>query len=258
MNMALKEIVKPSTVISIADLAQSFNENATYVLENVDLTIQGGEFFILLGPSGCGKSTLLSIIAGFIKNTSGEVLVDNEKVMKPGRNRGVVFQQADSALFPWLTVKENVEFGLKMENIPKNIREEKSSHFIDLVGLKGHEGKFPKELSGGMKQRVQLARVLANDPDILLMDEPFGALDAMTRRTMQQELVRIWKEMNKTIIFVTHDIQEALLLGQRVGVMSVGPSSNISTIYEIPLAYPRDFTDKEFHLIYQKIQSHFD
>jgi NitT/TauT family transport system ATP-binding protein len=258
MNMALKEIVKPSTVISIADLAQSFNENATYVLENVDLTIQGGEFFILLGPSGCGKSTLLSIIAGFIKNTSGEVLVDNEKVMKPGRNRGVVFQQADSALFPWLTVKENVEFGLKMENIPKNIREEKSSHFIDLVGLKGHEGKFPKELSGGMKQRVQLARVLANDPDILLMDEPFGALDAMTRRTMQQELVRIWKEMNKTIIFVTHDIQEALLLGQRVGVMSVGPSSNISTIYEVPLAYPRDFTDKEFHLIYQKIQSHFD
>jgi NitT/TauT family transport system ATP-binding protein len=245
-------------VISIANLAQSFNENATYVLENVDLTIQGGEFFILLGPSGCGKSTLLSIIAGFIKNTSGEVLVDNEKVIKPGRNRGVVFQQADSALFPWLTVKENVEFGLKMENIPKNIREEKSSHFIDLVGLKGHEGKFPKELSGGMKQRVQLARVLANDPDILLMDEPFGALDAMTRRTMQQELVRIWKEMNKTIIFVTHDIQEALLLGQRVGVMSVGPSSNISTIYEIPLAYPRDFTDKEFHLIYQKIQSHFD
>jgi NitT/TauT family transport system ATP-binding protein len=258
MNMALKENVKPSTVISIADLAQSFNENATYVLENVDLTIQGGEFFILLGPSGCGKSTLLSIIAGFIKNTAGEVLVDNEKVIKPGRNRGVVFQQADSALFPWLTVKENVEFGLKMENIPKNIREEKSSHFIDLVGLKGHEGKFPKELSGGMKQRVQLARVLANDPDILLMDEPFGALDAMTRRTMQQELVRIWKEMNKTIIFVTHDIQEALLLGQRVGVMSVGPSSNISTIYEIPLAYPRDFTDKEFHRIYQKIQSHFD
>jgi NitT/TauT family transport system ATP-binding protein len=257
MNTGLKEIEK-SSVISISDLSQSFNGNSTFVLEDVDLTIQDGEFFILLGPSGCGKSTLLSIIAGFIKNTAGEVLVDNEKVNKPGRNRGVVFQQADSALFPWLTVKENVEFGLKMQNIPKMIREEKSSYYIDLVGLKGHEGKFPKELSGGMKQRVQLARVLANDPDILLMDEPFGALDAMTRRTMQQELVRIWKEMNKTIIFVTHDIQEALLLGQKVGVMSVGPSSNISTIYEVPLAYPRDFTDKEFHLIYQKIQSHFD
>ncbi|MEH7481885.1 ABC transporter ATP-binding protein [Neobacillus drentensis] len=257
MNTSLKELEK-SSVISISRLSQSFNRNSTFVLEDVDLTIQDGEFFILLGPSGCGKSTLLSIIAGFIKNTAGEVLVDNEKVNKPGRNRGVVFQQADSALFPWLTVKENVEFGLKMQNIPKRIREEKSSYYIELVGLKGHEGKFPKELSGGMKQRVQLARVLANDPDILLMDEPFGALDAMTRRTMQQELVRIWKEMNKTIIFVTHDIQEALLLGQKVGVMSVGPSSNISTIYEVPLAYPRDFTDKEFHLIYQKIQSHFD
>jgi NitT/TauT family transport system ATP-binding protein len=257
MNTSLKEIEK-SSVISISSLSQSFNGNSTFVLEDVDLTIQDGEFFILLGPSGCGKSTLLSIIAGFIENTAGEVFVDNEKVNKPGRNRGVVFQQADSALFPWLTVKENVEFGLKMQHIPKMIREEKSSYYIDLVGLKGHEGKFPKELSGGMKQRVQLARVLANDPDILLMDEPFGALDAMTRRTMQQELVRIWKEMNKTIIFVTHDIQEALLLGQKVGVMSVGPSSNISTIYEVPLAYPRDFTDKEFHLIYQKIQSHFD
>ena len=257
MNTALKEIEKPS-VISISGLSQSFNGNSTYILENVNLTIEHGEFFILLGPSGCGKSTLLSIIAGFIKNTAGEVLVDNQKVQKPGRNRGVVFQQADSALFPWLTVKENVEFGLKMEKVPKPIREEKSSSFIELVGLKGHEGKFPKELSGGMKQRVQLARVLANDPDILLMDEPFGALDAMTRRTMQQELVRIWKETNKTIIFVTHDIQEALLLGQRVGVMSVGPSSNISTIYEVPLAYPRNFTDNEFHDLYQKIQSHFD
>jgi NitT/TauT family transport system ATP-binding protein len=257
MNTALKEIEKPS-VISISGLSQSFNGNSTYILENVHLTIERGEFYILLGPSGCGKSTLLSIIAGFIKNTAGEVLVDNERVHKPGRNRGVVFQQADSALFPWLTVKENVEFGLKMERVPKSIREEKSASFIELVGLKGHEGKFPKELSGGMKQRVQLARVLANDPDILLMDEPFGALDAMTRRTMQQELVRIWKETNKTIIFVTHDIQEALLLGQRVGVMSVGPSSNISTIYEIPLAYPRNFTDREFHHLYQQIQSHFD
>lgn len=257
MSTRLKEIEKTS-VISISDLSQSFNEHSTYVLENVDLNIQAGEFFILLGPSGCGKSTLLSIIAGFIENTSGEILVNNQKVKKPGRDRGVVFQQADSALFPWLTVKENVEFGLIMQNVPKAIREEKSSYFIDLVGLKGHHGKFPKELSGGMKQRVQLARVLANDPDILLMDEPFGALDAMTRRTMQQELVRIWKETNKTIIFVTHDIQEALLLGQRIGVMSVGPSSNISTIYEVPLAYPRDFTEKEFHSIYQKIQSHFD
>src|SRR3954462_3019091 len=249
--------MKSPAAISISGLSKSFN-NSHYVLENVNLSIERGEFFILLGPSGCGKSTLLSMIAGFIEKTSGDLAVDQEEVNKPGRNRGVVFQQADAALFPWLTVKENVEFGLKMKKTPKDIRNETSAQYINLVGLNGHEKKFPRELSGGMKQRVQLARVLANDPDILLMDEPFGALDAMTRRTMQQELVRIWKETNKTIICVPHDIQEALLLGQRIGVMSEGPSSNISTIYEVPLAYPRDFTDKEFNLFYQSIQAHFD
>lgn len=258
MSIAIEEEVKKATAISISHLSKSFTENGHFVLENVDLTIQRGEFFILLGPSGCGKSTLLSLIAGFIEKTSGELVVDQEEVHKPGRNRGVVFQQADAALFPWLTVKENVEFGLKMKKTPKHIRNETSSHFIELVGLKGHEGKFPRELSGGMKQRVQLARVLANDPDILLMDEPFGALDAMTRRTMQTELVRIWKETNKTVIFVTHDIQEALLLGERIGVMSVGPSSKINTIYDIQLKYPRNFADKEFNLYYQNIQKHFD
>jgi NitT/TauT family transport system ATP-binding protein len=250
-------VVKSPAAISISGLSKSFN-NSHYVLENVNLSIERGEFFILLGPSGCGKSTLLSMIAGFIEKTSGDLAVDQEEVNKPGRNRGVVFQQADAALFPWLTVKENVEFGLKMKKTPKGIRNETSAQYINLVGLNGHEKKFPRELSGGMKQRVQLARVLANDPDILLMDEPFGALDAMTRRTMQTELVRIWKETNKTVIFVTHDIQEALLLGQRVGVMSVGPSSKIETIYDIPMQYPRSFTDKEFNLFYQGIQAHFD
>jgi NitT/TauT family transport system ATP-binding protein len=258
MSTVIKEVEKKSTAISISGLSKSFIENGQSVLKDVDLTLQKGEFFILLGPSGCGKSTLLSIIAGFIEKTSGELVVDHQEVNKPGRNRGVVFQQADAALFPWLTVKENVEFGLKMKKTPKHVRDEVSARFIELVGLKGHEGKFPSELSGGMKQRVQLARVLANDPDILLMDEPFGALDAMTRRMMQTELVRIWKETNKTVIFVTHDIQEALLLGERIGVMSVGPASKINTIYELPLQYPRNFTDKEFNLIYQKIQKHFD
>ncbi|SHS09733.1 ABC transporter [Mycobacteroides abscessus subsp. abscessus] len=258
MSTVKEKVIKAPAAISITGLSKSFNNSSFYVLEEVDLSIQRGEFFILLGPSGCGKSTLLNIIAGFIDKSAGELIVDEEEVHKPGRNRGVVFQQADSALFPWLTVKENIEFGLKMKNVSKNIRQETSSYYINLVGLKGHEGKFPRELSGGMKQRVQLARVLANDPEILLMDEPFGALDAMTRRTMQTELVRIWKETNKTVIFVTHDIQEALLLGQKVGVMSVGPSSNIETIYDIPLPYPRSFTDKEFSLFYHSIQSHFD
>src|SRR3954454_17052658 len=249
--------MKSPAAISMSGLSKTFN-SSHYVLENINLSIKRGEFFILLGPSGCGKSTLLNMIAGFIEKTSGDLRVDRKEVTKPGRNRGVVFQQADAALFPWLTVKENVEFGLKMKKTPKDIRNGTSAQYINLVGLNGHEKKFPRELSGGMKQRVQLARVLANDPDILLMDEPFGALDAMTRRTMQTELVRIWKETNKTVIFVTHDIQEALLLGQRVGVMSVGPSSNISTIYDIPMQYPRSFTDKEFNLFYQSIQAHFD
>jgi NitT/TauT family transport system ATP-binding protein len=257
LSILLEEVVKAPTSISMSGLSKSFN-SSHYVLENINLSIKRGEFFILLGPSGCGKSTLLNMIAGFIEKTSGDLRVDREEVTKPGRNRGVVFQQADAALFPWLTVKENVAFGLKMKKTPKDIRDETSTRFIELVGLKGHEHKFPRELSGGMKQRVQLARVLANDPDILLMDEPFGALDAMTRRTMQTELVRIWKETNKTVIFVTHDIQEALLLGQRVGVMSVGPSSKIETIYDIPMQYPRSFTDKEFNLFYQGIQAHFD
>ncbi|MED0935834.1 nitrate ABC transporter ATP-binding protein [Bacillus cereus] len=252
-----KEVLKSPVAISISRLSKSFN-NEQFVLEDVNLTIGSGEFFILLGPSGCGKSTLLSMIAGFVEKTSGELLVNHEEIKKPDRNRGVVFQQADAALFPWLTIKENVEFGLKMKKMIKQTRNEISSHYIKLVGLDGHEGKYPRELSGGMKQRVQLARVLANDSEFLLMDEPFGALDAMTRRTMQIELIRIWKETNKTIIFVTHDIQEALLLGQRIGVMSKGPSSKIEKIYDIPLSYPRTFTDKEFNYYYQMIQSHFD
>lgn len=251
-----------STAIYIENLRKTFSEDkhakSHYILENVNLKVREGEFFILLGPSGCGKSTLLNMIAGFIEKTDGQLSVNQTEIKEPGRDRGMVFQQADGALFPWLTVQENVEFGLRMKKVSKKKRQEISSHYINLVGLSGHEHKFPKALSGGMKQRVQLARVLANDPDILLMDEPFGALDAMTRRTMQKELIRIWRETNKTVIFVTHDIQEALLLGQRVGIMSVGPSSKITTIYDTNLSYPRDITDKNFHEYYRKIQNHFD
>ncbi|GIO34632.1 MULTISPECIES: ABC transporter ATP-binding protein [Paenibacillus] len=231
--------------------------NLHYIIQDVDLVVKGGEFFVLLGPSGCGKSTLLSLIAGFVSKTSGQVRVGENEVDRPGQDRAVVFQQADSSLFPWLTVRENVEFGLRMKRIPAAKRKEVSDRFIDLVGLRGHENKFPRELSGGMKQRVQLARVLANDPGILLMDEPFGALDAMTRRTMQRELVNIWKDTDKTVIFVTHDIQEALLLGGRIGIMSAGPSSKITHVYDVPLAYPRDMTAPEFHALYNRIQSHF-
>lgn len=248
--------------IHIEQLRKSYSEPVAgdlhYIIKDVNLVIKGGEFFVLLGPSGCGKSTLLNMIAGFVSKSSGNLRVDNVEVNRPGRDRAVVFQQADSSLFPWLTVRENVEFGLKMKKTPKAERRSISDHYIALVGLTGHEEKFPKELSGGMKQRVQLARVLANDPAILLMDEPFGALDAMTRRTMQKELVHIWKETHKTVIFVTHDIQEALLLGERIGIMSVGPSSNITDIYDNTLSFPRDVTSPEIYSLYNQIQGHFE
>lgn len=246
--------------IVLKGLSKSFSEKheqGSYVIENVDLTINRGEFYILLGPSGCGKSTLLNILAGFIEKSSGELTIQGQSAAKE-ENRGFVFQSADSALFPWLTVEENVEFGLKMKKVPTAKRKEIANHYIKLAGLTGHNQKFPNEISGGMKQRVQLARVLANDPQILLMDEPFGALDAMTRRTMQKELIRIWTETNKTVIFVTHDIQEALMLGQRIGIMSVGPSSKIIHSYQIDMPYPRELTSPDFNEYYKVVQSHFD
>lgn len=252
----------PSSTITIEQLNKSYSDHKPgavhYIIKDIDLVVKGGEFFVLLGPSGCGKSTLLNIIAGFVSKSGGNLRVGDVEIDKPGRERAVVFQQADSSLFPWLTVRQNVEFGLKMKKMPKEKRREISDRYIRLVSLSGHENKFPRELSGGMKQRVQLARVLANDPAILLMDEPFGALDAMTRRTMQKELSQIWQETHKTVIFVTHDIQEALLLGGRIAVMSNGPNAYISDVYDIPLAYPRDVTSSEFHSLHRRIQSHFD
>lgn len=248
--------------ITIEGLNKSYSSKQKgelhYIIKDIDLTIKGGEFFVLLGPSGCGKSTLLNMIAGFVAKTSGQLKVGDTEVVKPGQDRAVVFQQADASLFPWLNVYENVEFGLKMKKVPKQRRREISKQYIELVGLKGHEKKLPRELSGGMKQRVQLARVLANDSHILLMDEPFGALDAMTRRSMQKELSQIWRQTKKTVIFVTHDIQEALLLGQRIGIMSRGPSSKITDIYDVPFAYPRDPAASSFIALEKKIQGHFD
>ncbi|MCX7924006.1 MAG: ABC transporter ATP-binding protein [Clostridia bacterium] len=247
--------------IIIENLSKSYRnkwEDSNYIIDDVNLRLKKGEFFILLGPSGCGKSTLLNIIAGFIRKTNGKLLVNNEAVQKPGPDRAVVFQHPDASLFPWLNVQENVEFGLKMRRVKAEARKTVSFEYINLVGLSGHENKFPHELSGGMKQRVQLARVLANDSDILLMDEPFGALDAQTRRTMQKELIRIWRQTKKTVIFVTHDIQEAILLGQRIGIMSKSPQATIYKTYEVDLPYPKDETSQEFNELYRTIQGHFD
>jgi NitT/TauT family transport system ATP-binding protein len=248
--------------IRIEKVGKTFDDpvraDSQYILRGVDLVVNAGEFFILLGPSGCGKSTLLNLIAGFVNVSEGTLQLGDQEIKKHGKDRAMVFQNAASVLFPWLTVRENVEFGLRMKEIPKKERQRIADQYIELVGLSGHEHKFPLELSGGMKQRVQLARVLANDPGILLMDEPFGALDAMTRRAMQKELVRIWQQTGKTIIFVTHDIQEALLMGQRIGIMSIGPDSRIIDICDVLLAYPRDVTDPEFNECYESIGRHFE
>lgn len=217
-------------------------ENASdgFVLKNVNLEIKEGEFHIFLGASGCGKSTLLNIIAGFLDYTEGELLLDGKPIQKPGPERGVVFQNADQAIFPWKTVWKNVEYGLKMQKVPKEKRNEIVQKCIQLVGLSGHEKKHPSELSGGMKQRVQIARSIASDPEILIMDEPFGALDAQTRRTLQDELISIWQKTKKTILFVTHDLQEAVYLGQQISIFSAAPDAKIQTKVEVPFDYPRD------------------
>jgi len=190
-------------------------------VQDVSLDVKPREFLALLGPSGCGKSTLLYLIGGFLPIEAGSILVDGKPVTAPGPDRGIVFQHF--ALFPWKTVKANVLYGLERMTLPKEEREKRAQSFIDLVGLSGFEDSYPSQLSGGMKQRTALARTLAFDPNILLMDEPFGALDAQTRSLMQEELLNIWQRQRKTVIFVTHDVQEAVYLADRIAVMSARP-----------------------------------
>jgi NitT/TauT family transport system ATP-binding protein len=190
-------------------------------LDDVSLDVKAREFVALLGPSGCGKSTLLYLIGGFLENEVGTILVGGKPVAAPGPDRGIVFQHF--ALFPWKTVRANVLYGLERQGLPRAEREARAQSFIELVGLKGFEDSYPSQLSGGMKQRTALARTLAFDPDILLMDEPFGALDAQTRSLMQTELLAILARAPKTVIFVTHDVQEAVYLADRIAVMSARP-----------------------------------
>ncbi len=216
------------------------------VLQDVDLVVPDGEFLVLLGPSGCGKSTLLRLIAGFDAPLAGDVLVDGKPVKGPGRDRGMVFQDLDSALFQWLTVRQNVEFGLRVNRVPEAERNKQADEALRMVNLSGHGQKLPDELSGGMKQRVQIARMLAMRPEIMLMDEPFAALDAQTRQMLQTQLVAIWSEVKRTAVYVTHDIREAINLGQRVVLMSAGPGARIKREYEVPMPYPRDQTDPAY------------
>ncbi|EIW17172.1 MULTISPECIES: ABC transporter ATP-binding protein [Pelosinus] len=206
-------------------------------IKQLDLTVKQGEFLAIVGPSGCGKSTFLDMIAGLAKPSSGEIFIDNRKITGPALDRGIVLQ--GYALFPWRTVRKNVEFGLEIKKIPEKDRKDISQRYIELVGLKNFEERYPHELSGGMKQRVAIARALAYDPEVLLMDEPFAAVDAQTRETLQEELLRIWEQTKKTIVFVTHGIDEAVFLADRVAVMTANPGT-IKDIITINLPRPRD------------------
>jgi NitT/TauT family transport system ATP-binding protein len=207
-------------------------DGGVVALSQIDLEVRAGEFMVLVGPSGCGKSTLLDLLSGLAEPSSGAILVDDKPITGPGPDRGIVFQQY--ALFPWRTALGNVEFGLEAVGLPRTARAERARHFLALVGLAGFEHRYPHQLSGGMKQRVAIARSLSYDPDILLMDEPFAALDAQTRETLQDELLQIWEKTGKTILFITHGIDEAVYLGQRVAVMSARPG-RILNVIDIPL-----------------------
>jgi ABC-type nitrate/sulfonate/bicarbonate transport system ATPase subunit len=213
----------------------------TLALQPTSLTVAPGEFVAILGPSGCGKSTLLRIVAGLDQPTAGTVALDGTPVTRPGPDRGMVFQSY--TLFPWLTVERNIRYGLEERGLPEAEQRAIAARFIDRVGLRGFENHWPRQLSGGMQQRCALARALANDPEILLLDEPFGALDHQTRELMQELLLEIWEGDRKTVLFVTHDIDEAVFLAGRVLVMSARPG-RIKAEVPVPLPYPREWTVK--------------
>ncbi len=231
--------------ISVRDLWMTYSSQRqgelTHVLERVNLEVREGEFVCLVGPSGCGKTTLLNIIGGFLRASRGEVLVEGETVDGPDRRRIFIFQEG--GVFPWLTVRENIGFGL--DRIPRSERDGVIQHYVEMVGLSGFERSYPRELSGGMRQRVEIARALAANPEILYMDEPFGALDYITRFKMRDDLVRIWEAERKTILFVTHDIDEAVQLAGRVLVMSRRPAT-IRQAVEIDLPRPRDLNSPAY------------
>lgn len=244
MNGARSNAASSPQVI-IEDVSKVFSSGGREVvaLKGITLSIDNGEFVAILGPSGCGKSTLLNAVAGFSLPTSGRLVANGAEVTLPGTDRGMVFQEY--ALFPWMTVADNVAFGLKIRKLPRREIRERVDALLGKLQLLDFRDRFPKDLSGGMKQRVAIARVLALDSPMMLMDEPFGALDALTRRNMQDELLRIWMEFRKTIIFVTHSIEESIYLADRVVVMTYRPGT-IKRIVTVELVRPRDATSSGF------------
>jgi len=244
--------------LRIADVALRFTPRSggsVTALENISLDVDDKEFSVIVGPSGCGKTSLLRLVAGLIEPTEGAIYLDDTRVSGPGRDRGMVFQSY--TLFPWLTVQDNVEFGLRIAGQPADRRHDTARRFLAQVGLEGFERLYPRQLSGGMMQRVALARALANDPAILLMDEPFGALDSQTRSLMQELLLTVWEHAHKTVLFITHDIDESILLGDRVYVMTARPG-RIKEMVAIDLPRPRTFemlTSDAFMAIKRRIMS---
>ncbi len=238
--------------IHIAGVSKTFSSSGRTIaaLDNIDLNIGPGEFICLLGPSGCGKSTLLNALAGFSQPTSGSIHVEGRPVEKPGPDRGMVFQEY--ALFPWMTVWQNIAFGLEIKKAPRAEIRDKVDALLRMLGLHDFRERYPKDLSGGMRQRVAIARVLALDPPILLMDEPFGALDSLTRRSLQDELLRIWMENKKTILFVTHSIEESIYLADRIVVMSYRPG-RIKREVAVALPRPRDPSSAAFNEIKKEL-----
>ena len=240
--------------LSIEHISKSFTEKkggkVTHALLDFNLEVAAGEFVTIVGPSGCGKTTLLKIVAGLEIASEGAVYLDDHRVTVPGPERGLVFQ--DFALFPWRDVTGNIVFGPELLKVPAVERVKIAEHYIRLVGLSGNERKYPAELSGGMKQRVAIARALANNPEVLLMDEPFGSLDAQTRSQMQKELLYIWQENRKAVLFVTHSVEEAVYLSNRIVVLSESPGT-IKQIYSIDLSYPRSRSDHGFISLREKI-----
>jgi NitT/TauT family transport system ATP-binding protein/sulfonate transport system ATP-binding protein len=247
----LSNAIHPET-LTVRGVTKRFavGDDEVKALAPVDLTIPQGEFVCLIGASGCGKSTLLRIIAGFEEPSTGEASIDGKTITGPGSDRGMVFQ--DYALFPWMTVRENISFGPRQRQLSREQIDRTTDEFVRMVGLTPFADRYPSQLSGGMKQRVAIARVLANNANILLMDEPFGALDALTREQLQHELLQIWTRTGVTTIFVTHSVEEAVLLADRVLVMSAGPG-RIDSDFRIELARPRDVSSPEFNALRRDI-----
>jgi NitT/TauT family transport system ATP-binding protein len=244
--------------LALENVSMTFNPgkpNEYRVLANTTIKVRRGEFYCLLGPSGCGKSTVLNLIAGFAVPTTGKIRIGERQVVEAGTDRVVVFQDVTNALFPWLRTHENVEFGLSIQGLPKREAVQRAAKYLELVGLRDHAQKYPYELSGGMKQRCQLARALVLEPEVLLMDEPFAALDAISKRIMQKELLRIWQQFRMTIVYITHDVGEAVLLGQKVAMMRKGPASSIKEEFAIECPYPRKPTDEIVTAIYAKVEA---